>query len=59
LWASPDTATIESKAEFVKSNPGFPIDAEISTAKFIISIGANTAWVESPCNKFFPMIAKK
>jgi len=59
LQANPEKVTVEDKAEFLRSNPGYPLDGVISTGKFILSLGANTDWVEAPCDKFWPMIGSR
>ena len=59
LQAAPEKVTVEDKAEFLKSHPGYPLDGVISTGKFILTLGANTAWVEAPCDEFWPMIDRR
>jgi hypothetical protein len=59
LQAAPEKVTAEDKAEFLKSHPGYPLDGVISTGAFILSLGANTAWVEAPCDAFWPMISRR
>jgi len=49
----PGAATPEAKAEYKKAHPQASLDQGLAFFAFIRNLGADTAWVEAPCDKDF------
>ncbi len=53
MLLEPGAATEEAKAEFRRTRPQAPLDEGLSFFGWILNLGRDTAWVETPCDKDF------
>jgi len=56
MMASPTTATEAEKADYLKTHPDYPLAQSLGLAAFTLYLGADASWIETPCDKFWPLV---
>ena len=55
MLLGPTKVTAEDKAQFLKAHPDYLLDQDLAVAAFILGLGTDAAWIEAPCDKFWPL----